>query len=73
MVARPTLRVQCRRFMSALLPAAELLLGGVLDLRLKHWHRGLQPPPVTMPRQIAVEQVRCMASRVLTEGHVILH
>ena len=29
--------VQCRRILSALLPAAELLLRAVLDLRSKHW------------------------------------
>lgn len=50
--------VQCRRIMSDLLPAAELLLRGVMDLRHTLWHKNaLQPSGRTA--QMAVEEARC--------------
>ena len=43
--------------MSALLPAAELLLRGVMDLRLEHWREDLS----SMTARRAVEQARWLA------------
>lgn len=53
------LQVQCRRIMSALLPAAELLLRGVLDWRLKHWREDLS----STSKQGMVEEARCTGHR----------
>ena len=50
-------QVPCKRTMSALLPAAELLLRGVLDWRHEHWHEHLS----SVTKQGMVEEVRCMA------------
>ena len=53
--------VQCRRIMSDLLPAAELLLRGVMDLRYTHWHENtLRLRGRTA--QDAVEEARCTAT-----------
>ena len=69
MVARPTSKVQCRRFMSALLPATELLLRGIMDLRLKHWQMAPRVPDITM--RVVVQRVRSTApGKGLTQGHV---
>ena len=48
--------------MSALLPAAELLLRGVLDLRHKHWWHEHWGYLSCTTSQRAVEQVRCTAA-----------
>ena len=53
----PLREQHCKRILSALLPAAELLLR-VLNLRLEHWES-----VSCKTRQDAVEQARCSAAR----------
>ena len=53
----PRYEPHCRRIKSALLPAAEMLLRGVLDLRHEHW----RDDPPSMTARFAVEQARCTA------------
>ena len=59
--------VQCRRIMSDLLPAAELLLRGVMDQRHALWHKNdLQPSGRTA--QHAVQEARCTATWLRLKG-----
>ena len=58
MSTNASLQVPCKRTMSALLPAAELLLRGVMDWRLEHWVEDLSPTT----KQGMVEEVRCTAT-----------
>ena len=55
-------QVRCRRILPALLPAAELLLRDVLDMRHKHWWEWLS----CMTARRAVDQARCTAVLGLT-------
>ena len=55
------LGVRCGRIVSALLPAAELLLRGVMDLRHKYWQ---QASPSAITVRDAIEQAR----RTSTQG-----
>ena len=57
MHSRNTVQVQCRRIASALLPAAELLLRGAMDVRLKHWQDALSGHSA----HSAVEEACCTA------------
>ena len=54
------LKVRCGRIVSALLPAAELLLRGVMDLRHKYWQ---QASPTAITVRDAVEQARRTRTR----------
>lgn len=51
------LRVRCRRILSALLPAAELLLRDLMDVRQEHWQESISGKTVLD----AVEEARHMA------------
>ena len=49
------LQTQCKRILSDLLPAAELLLRGVLSWRHARWHKAMFP----ITKQEMVMQARC--------------
>ena len=66
-VADDTPKVKCKRIVSALLPAAELLLRGVMDLRHTHWQRIFLPPPPGYTKQHGVKDVRCTATQYIYE------
>ena len=54
---------QCRRIMPTLLPAAELLMRGVMDLRHKHWQGGFHVMEQGgRNAEMAVEEARCTAT-----------
>ena len=53
--AEVPMQVQCARTVSALLPAAELLLRGVLDVRHDHWQESL----IGISLRKGMQQARC--------------
>lgn len=53
------MREQCGRILSALLPAAEVLLRDVMDLRLEHWQQSYSH----MAGRDVVVQARSMATQ----------
>ena len=55
-----TLQVHCGRSLSALVPIAELLLRGVVELKHKHWQESLS----RMTVRAAVGEVRCTFSEI---------
>ena len=55
-----TLQVHCGRSLSALVPIAELLLRGVVDLKHKHWQESLS----RMTVRGSLGQVRCTCSDI---------
>ena len=55
MGARDHHYVQCRSMLPALLPAAELLLRSVLDVRHEHWLRS----PTCVDEREAAQEARC--------------
>ena len=57
MATRDGLQGQCKRIMSALLPAAELLLRRTMDWMLENWQQRLTD---SSKREI-VEEARCTA------------